>query len=194
VASAEVPTDFWNDLGDHTAKINDDHLLGVLDRLADADSRMRRASNKQLHFEIALIRAAQSLDEVRISDVVKALEQGAPPTAAAQPSPAPAADHSPAPATAEPTRSKATRSRSRKSDPDLENRLESLIEQAPETRPNEPACKDPSAADPALPATTAVESKPVPPPPTAEEPKLDQFYEDPLVHDALRIFEGKLKE
>ncbi|MFM1558431.1 MAG: DNA polymerase III subunit gamma/tau [Roseibacillus sp.] len=194
VASAEVPTDFWNELGAHTAKINDDHLLGVLDRLADADSRMRRASNKQLHFEIALIRAAQSLDEVRISDVVKALEQGAPPTAADQPSPAPVADHSPAPATAEPTRSKATRSRSRKSEPDLENRLESLIEQAPETRPNEPACKDPSAADPTLPATTAVESKPVPPPPTAEEPKLDQFYEDPLVHDALRIFEGKLKE
>ena len=37
---------------------------------------MRRASNKQLHFEIALIRAVQSLDEVQISDVIRALEVG----------------------------------------------------------------------------------------------------------------------
>ena len=75
-SASEIPADFQAKLAETAGTIADDRLLAVLDRLADADSRMRRASNKQLHFEIALIRAVQALDEVLISDVVKALEKG----------------------------------------------------------------------------------------------------------------------
>ncbi len=188
VASAEVPADFWENLGDHAESITGDHLLGVLDRLADADSRMRRASNKQLHFEIALIRAAQSLDEVRISDVIKALERGAPPTPAAPDSPAPPAAKAAAPVK---KMKKAARSRNSPPEPDLENRLESLIERAPESR-SDPA-PSPDASAPAPTPAKDVKSSAAATAPAAEL-KPAKFYEDPLVQEALRIFEGKLKE
>jgi DNA polymerase-3 subunit gamma/tau len=201
--SAEIPADYWESLGEHAAHLTDDRLLGVLDRLADADSRMRRASNKQLHFEIALIRAAQSLDEVRISDVVKALEQGAPPAPDPQtpPSPsAPAPALTPAPArTTDPAASssqapvKTTNPRrsKREAKPDLENRLGSLIQQAPETRIEEPSEAPPvSAAQPVV--TAKLKADPLPA--IAAKPAKEQFHEDPLVQDALRIFKGKLMD
>lgn len=192
--SAEVPSDFWTNLGADAEHLNDDRLLGVLDRLADADSRMRRASNKQLHFEIALIRAAQSLDEVRISDVVKALEQGAPSGAAAPEEPAPTATPlSVPPAAAEAPKAESSRTTSsrarKKKEPDLENRLESMIQNAPESRPDAPPAEQPAAAAGPMPATETSGASA-----SAEEPAKDQFYEDPLVHDALRIFQGKLKD
>jgi DNA polymerase-3 subunit gamma/tau len=188
-AGAGVPVDFWEQLGDHGKHVSNDRLLTVLDRLADADARMRRASNKQLHFEIALIRATQSLDEVRISDVVMALEKGAnadrpplPPEEPAATTPAPGErTKDPEPPTP-PDNTPRPSSRARKKRRNVENQLESLIEQAPEKRPEIAPQSDPAAPQ-------SVDS-----PSPAEPPAQESFYDDPLVHDALRIFKGKLKE
>ncbi|MEC9055529.1 MAG: DNA polymerase III subunit gamma/tau, partial [Verrucomicrobiota bacterium] len=196
-ADAEIPSDFWEELGEHAEKLGDDRLLAVLDRLADADIRMRRASNKQLHFEIALIRATQSLDEVRISDVVRALEtatdEGNPPATLereAAPHPAPENQATPPDESERPPPPRRTSSRALKKGRGVETQLESLIEQAPEKRaePPEPAQSEstPPSSDPE-PNTTG-ETPPV------ESVTEDAFYDDPLVHDALRIFKGKLKE
>ncbi len=53
-----------------------EQLLRVVDGLADVDARMRWASNKRLHFELGVIAAVQSLNEVAISDVIAALDSG----------------------------------------------------------------------------------------------------------------------
>jgi DNA polymerase-3 subunit gamma/tau len=53
-----------------------EQLLRVVDGLADVDARMRWASNKRLHFELGVIAAVQSLNEVSISDVIDALDSG----------------------------------------------------------------------------------------------------------------------
>jgi len=53
-----------------------EQLLRVVDGLAEVDSRMRWASNKRLHFELGVIAAVQSLNEVSISDVIDALDSG----------------------------------------------------------------------------------------------------------------------
>ncbi|MBE7496028.1 MAG: DNA polymerase III subunit gamma/tau [Verrucomicrobiaceae bacterium] len=53
-----------------------EQLLRVVDGLADVDARMRWASNKRLHFELGVIAAVQSLNEVSISDVIEALDGG----------------------------------------------------------------------------------------------------------------------
>jgi len=188
-AGAGVPVDFWEQLGDHGKHVSNDRLLTVLDRLADADARMRRASNKQLHFEIALIRATQSLDEVRISDVVMALERGAnadrPPLTPEEPAsttPAPGERTKDPEPPAPPDNTPRPSSRARKKRRNVENQLESLIEQAPEKRPEIAPQSDPAAPQ-------SVDS-----PSPAEPPAQESFYDDPLVHDALRIFKGKLKE
>ncbi|MFN0078263.1 MAG: DNA polymerase III subunit gamma/tau [Prosthecobacter sp.] len=55
---------------------NTEQLLRIVDGLAEVDSRMRWASNKRLHFELGVIAAVQSLNEVSISDVIDALDGG----------------------------------------------------------------------------------------------------------------------
>ena len=187
--TAEVPAGFWEGLGEDAAALTDDRLLGVLDRLADASSHMRRASNKQLHFEIALIRGTQSLDEVRISDVVRALEQGQ----GGDPEVSAVVSSQPVEQVVEPPPKKKAARAGRKSKPDLENRLENLIQQAPES-PAEPAPSP--VAEPASPTPVAEAGPAEDPTPDSgpETPPAPQFYEDPLVKEALRLFEGRLKE
>ena len=53
--------------------IQTDRILNLIDVLADSEGRMKWASNKRLHFEIGIIKAIQSLNDARISDVIKAL-------------------------------------------------------------------------------------------------------------------------
>ncbi len=198
--NTEIPSGFWDQVGDASSLPGDERLLGVLDRLANADAQMRRASNKQLHFEIALIRAVQSLDEVQISDVIRALEVGN--TTGSSVSKSPREQPTEAPAAAQPDSPEAlpktpptarTSARARKKKRGVENQLESLIEQAPENHP-EPAV---SVAD----NSTQVSSAKEPPSPLGaegDEPAPpndnDSFYDDPLVQEALEIFKGKLKD
>jgi DNA polymerase-3 subunit gamma/tau len=73
---------------------NTEQLLRIVDGLADVDARMRWASNKRLHFELGVIQAVQSLNEVSISDVIDALDGG---TGAGLPKPAPRPQTAPPP-------------------------------------------------------------------------------------------------
>ena len=77
-----------------------EQLLRVVDGLADVDARMRWASNKRLHFELGVIAAVQSLNEVSISDVIEALDGGSlpPSTPRVPPAPRPAPAPRPQPA------------------------------------------------------------------------------------------------
>lgn len=71
-----------------------EQMLRVVDGLAEVDSRMRWASNKRLHFELGVIAAVQSLNEVSISDVIDAIEGG---SSAGLPRPAPPPQAAPPP-------------------------------------------------------------------------------------------------
>jgi len=71
-----------------------EQMLRVVDGLAEVDARMRWASNKRLHFELGVIAAVQSLNEVSIGDVIEALEGG---TTAHLPRPAPRPQTAPPP-------------------------------------------------------------------------------------------------
>ena len=176
-----IPEALWNEIREKASALSDDQLLGILDRLADADTKMRRASNKQLHFEIALIRAVQGLDEVRISDVIKALERA---PDSSTPAPQPVAATTPEPAAA-PSPTKAEQSPASRRKPKTaspEDKLSSRIESAPESRPDEPE-----------PKPAAEEAKTAKPTPEPEAPPTEGFHDDPLVKEAVRIFEGKLK-
>ncbi len=70
-----------------------EQLLRVVDGLGEVDARMRWASNKRLHFELGVIQAVQHLGEVSLSDVIEAIDRGAPPAgvAVARRAPPPAA-------------------------------------------------------------------------------------------------------
>lgn len=179
--SEGLTTDLWKEVRETTSGISDDRLLTVLDNLADADARMRRAPNKQLHFEIALIRAVQSLDEIRLSDVIKTLER-APETAPAA-APPPATTPEP-PRSASPPKSAGRR---RGKEPSLEERMQNLIEKAPERDPERPPAEEAPGNSPAR------KEEPQGKPPQ-ETTGGNNFHQDPLIEDALRMFEGKLKD
>ncbi|MDG2486397.1 MAG: DNA polymerase III subunit gamma/tau [Roseibacillus sp.] len=198
--TTEIPAGFWDQIGDSSALPGDERLLGVLDRLANADARMRRASNKQLHFEIAMIRAIQSLDEVQISDVIRSLKAGNPaeanPVASLQAQPAetpPVVQAPSSEASSNPPSTARSSARAKKKSRGVENQLESLIEQAPENHPEPAAPNSEGSAGESIP-------KELPSPAAAEAnetgaPKdQDAFYDDPLVREALDIFKGKLKD
>src|SRR5256885_8124209 len=53
--------------------IQNDRLLDLIDQFAQAEGRMKWAPNKKLHFEVALIKAIQSLSEVTLNEVIENL-------------------------------------------------------------------------------------------------------------------------
>lgn len=59
-----------------SSAVDADSVLRVMDGLAEVDARMRWASNKLLHMEIALIQAVQTLGEVTLNEVLNALGGG----------------------------------------------------------------------------------------------------------------------
>jgi DNA polymerase-3 subunit gamma/tau len=188
--SEGIPDELWEKVQTVAKNVSQDRLLAVLDNLADADAKMRRASNKQLHFEIALIRAIQSLDEVRISDVIRALEKApentapAAPVQPAAPAPAAAAGTPNPPETPPPNPSRSpTRPKARRGTKQPEeSKWEAMMGNAVESRPDDPP------PEPEVPA-------PAKTPEPAPEPEAtnDDFHDDPLIKDAMRMFEGKLK-
>jgi DNA polymerase-3 subunit gamma/tau len=209
-----IPAETWAALRTAADNYPPERLLSVIDVFAETEGRMKWASNKRLHLEIGLIKAVQTLGEVRLSDVIKVLagaseHLNSPVTYAAAPIPAPApvalaalvaAAPAPAPEPATPA-------------PEPP--------QAAEIAPP-PA---PPAAEPAIPAPPKTESvlsldeliataaddpepepEPVksdtppwkPEPATAEPPApkadpMEEFYKDPLIQTALEMFEATLK-
>ncbi len=82
--SAEVDADSQTSLGSQAQLIETDRLLELIDQFAEAEGRMKWAPNKKLHFEVALIKAIQSLSQVTLNQVIEnlnALREGKTPTA-----------------------------------------------------------------------------------------------------------------
>jgi DNA polymerase III subunit gamma/tau len=55
--------------------VDTDRLLGLIDQFAEAEGRMKWAPNKKLHFEVALIKAIQSLKQVSLNEVIENLRE-----------------------------------------------------------------------------------------------------------------------
>ena len=70
-------------LKSQSAAIETDRLLELIDQFAGAEGRMKWAPNKRLHFEVAVIKAVQTLEQVTLNEVIEnlsALRDGKPPT------------------------------------------------------------------------------------------------------------------
>jgi len=215
------PAEIWDPLVVAAKPIQTDRILALIDTLADTEGRMKWAANKRLHFEIGLIKAIQSLNEIRIGDVIKALAGAGPIEQAATlatPSPAPAP--APAPSTLTPTPA-----------PSPEAQQPPVPAATPEPAPAPEPTPTPSAPTPSAPAQPAPQpeaSAPAPsgldamiasapdgplteiqsPQATAPAPRLnpeptpqpeeaapaeDEFHQDPLIKKALEIFQGTIK-
>lgn len=68
-----IPTEYWEKLTAATESIPTDRLLNLVEIFAQTDGQMKWATNKRLHMEIGVIKAIQSLNDARISDVITAL-------------------------------------------------------------------------------------------------------------------------
>ncbi|MFL6543347.1 MAG: DNA polymerase III subunit gamma/tau [Chthoniobacterales bacterium] len=55
------------------ALVETDRLLELIDQFAAAEGRMKWVPNKKLHFEVAVIKAIQTLNQVTLSDVIENL-------------------------------------------------------------------------------------------------------------------------
>src|SRR6266699_2760640 len=60
-------------LGVHAELIAMDRLLELIDQFAAAEGRMKWAPNKKLHFEVAIIKAIQSLGQATLDEVIEKL-------------------------------------------------------------------------------------------------------------------------
>jgi DNA polymerase-3 subunit gamma/tau len=71
--SEDVDLDLQKSLAAHAELIATDRLLELIDQFAVAEGRMKWAPNKKLHFEVALIRAIQSLNQATLDEVIENL-------------------------------------------------------------------------------------------------------------------------
>lgn len=95
----EISTSLRTTLEEQSAWVTGPKLLELIQQLSTAEARMKWAANKKLQFEIALIRATQSLQIASLDDVLlslQALRDGSE-MPATIPSPRPAPRPSPAP-------------------------------------------------------------------------------------------------
>jgi DNA polymerase III subunit gamma/tau len=56
-----------------SATVETDRLLELIDQFAAAEGRMKWAPNKKLHFEVAVIKAIQTLNQVTLNEVIENL-------------------------------------------------------------------------------------------------------------------------
>jgi DNA polymerase III gamma/tau subunit len=68
-ASPEMRTAF----NEQAPLLETDRLLELIDQFAAAEGRMKWAPNKKLHFEVAVIRAIQTLDQTTLDEVIENL-------------------------------------------------------------------------------------------------------------------------
>jgi len=69
----DVDPDTQKSLTSHAELIATDRLLELIDQFAAAEGRMKWAPNKKLHFEVALIKAIQSLGQATLDEVIENL-------------------------------------------------------------------------------------------------------------------------
>ena len=72
-----IPAPLWHALTAAADKYQPDRILAVIDVFADTEGRMKWATNKRLHFELGIIKAIQSVGEMRLTDVISVLTRGA---------------------------------------------------------------------------------------------------------------------
>ena len=68
-----VDPDVQKSLAAHAELISTDRLLELIDQFAAAEGRMKWAPNKKLHFEVAIIKAIQSLGQATLDEVIEKL-------------------------------------------------------------------------------------------------------------------------
>jgi DNA polymerase III subunit gamma/tau len=71
--SEDVDLDLQKSLAAQAQLLETDRLLELIDQFAEAEGRMKWAPNKKLHFEVALIKAIQSLSQVTLNEVIENL-------------------------------------------------------------------------------------------------------------------------
>ncbi|MDB4353721.1 DNA polymerase III subunit gamma/tau [Akkermansiaceae bacterium] len=172
------PEALWSDLSKAADPFPPDRLLALIDVFAEAESRMKWASNKRLHLEIACLKAIQKLQEIRLSDVIKAMGNADPeilsktvaqPVAQTSTPGAPTSSQEEAPALAEAP---------------APIGIDALIEAAPEVASKpEPS---PVEAPRLNPEPVVTEEK------ETEEATKNDFHDDPLIKAALEVFKGRL--
>ena len=69
----DVDPEVQKSLAAHTELISTDRLLELIDQFAVAEGRMKWAPNKKLHFEVAIIKAIQSLGQATLDEVIEKL-------------------------------------------------------------------------------------------------------------------------
>jgi DNA polymerase-3 subunit gamma/tau len=69
----DVDPDVQKSLAAHAELIAMDRLLELIDQFAAAEGRMKWAPNKKLHFEVAIIKAIQSLGQATLDEVIEKL-------------------------------------------------------------------------------------------------------------------------
>ena len=178
-----IPAHLWKVLREAADEYPPDRILSAIDVFAETESRMKWATNKRLHFELGVIKAIQSLSEVRITDVIKVLARSAEFSVA--PVAVPKATESPVvvaeisnPISEPKPEPKKTAKKAGLSS------LDSMINAAPEISTTLSTAETAPWKD----ATPVLEEVPLKPTPTAE----DTFHNDPLIQAALVKFEGKV--
>jgi DNA polymerase-3 subunit gamma/tau len=77
----DLNPDLQKSLEAQAALVETDRLLELIDQFAAAEGRMKWAPNKRLHFEVAVIKAIQTLNQVTLNEVIEnlaALRNGEP--------------------------------------------------------------------------------------------------------------------
>ena len=69
----DVDPDVQESLAAHAELITTDRLLDSIDQFAAAEGRMKWAPNKKLHFEVAIIKAIQTLGQATLDEVIERL-------------------------------------------------------------------------------------------------------------------------
>ena len=69
----DVEADVQTSLAAHSKLVTTDRLLELVDQFAAAEGRMKWAPNKKLHFEVAIIKAIQSLGQATLDEVIEKL-------------------------------------------------------------------------------------------------------------------------
>jgi DNA polymerase-3 subunit gamma/tau len=71
--SEDVDLELQKSLSAQAELIETDRLLELIDQFAETEGRMKWAPNKKLHFEVAVIKAIQSLNQVTLNEVIENL-------------------------------------------------------------------------------------------------------------------------
>jgi DNA polymerase-3 subunit gamma/tau len=69
----DLNPDLQKSLEAQAAMIETDRLLELIDQFAAAEGRMKWAPNKRLHFEVAVIKAIQTLNQVTLNEIIENL-------------------------------------------------------------------------------------------------------------------------